>query len=137
MLTQRGGLKHIVIQKGVQQSSFDMQASVSILQAIVEQLVTTVIPKLIPNVPLVPSVNSVNNVLLFPSLLFVTAMCKKQKLYDQVTSAMFNHPQTQHKAGNAAHSPSNNLHPVLFSNQSRHKALSLSEQTCVLCAHIL
>ena len=65
-----------------------LQASLSTLQAISEQLVVTVIPKLVPDWPLVPSTSSLKNALLFPSLLFVTAVCRKQSNLGKVLPVM-------------------------------------------------
>lgn len=61
-----------------------MQASFHTLQSVTQQLVVHVIPGIVPDVPLVPSEDSMNHVLLQPSLLFVTAVCKKQSQLDKV-----------------------------------------------------
>lgn len=61
-----------------------MQASLSVLQAVSQQLVSTTIPALVPDLPIVPSASSVNNDLLMPSLLFVAAVCRKQMEIQQV-----------------------------------------------------
>ena len=65
-----------------------LQASLSTLQAITQQLVVIVIPKVIPDMPLAPSTSSIQNVLLIPSLLFVVAMCRKQRVLGKVSSLL-------------------------------------------------
>ena len=54
------------------------------LQAVSQQLVRTTIPALVPKTPVVPSTSSINNDLLMPSLLFVTALCKMQSKIQKV-----------------------------------------------------
>lgn len=54
------------------------------LQAVSHQLTIRVIPGIVPDMPVVPSDNSIKHVLLQPCLLFVTAVCKKQSHFDKV-----------------------------------------------------
>ena len=55
-----------------------LQVTMCNLKTFLQQLVHHVIPTLVPAAPLIPSVDNIDNVLLFPSLLFVVAVCKKQ-----------------------------------------------------------
>ena len=61
-----------------------MQASMQTLQAVSHQLTIRVVPGIVPDMPVVPSDNSIKHVLLQPCLLFVTAVCKKQSRFDKV-----------------------------------------------------
>lgn len=66
-----------------------LQASLSILQAITEQLVVTIKSRaIVPDWPLAPRTSSIKNDLLFSCLLFVTAMCRKQRDLGKVQSVM-------------------------------------------------
>lgn len=65
-----------------------VQASFSTLWAIVEQLVVTVISKLMPDWLLVPSISRIKNNLLLSSLRFVPAMCRKRRDLGKVQVVM-------------------------------------------------
>lgn len=54
------------------------------LEALSQQLVHHVIPSIVPAALLIPSVDSMDHVLLLPSLLFLNALYKKQSHGNEV-----------------------------------------------------
>ena len=52
------------------------QASWSTLEASLQQLVLTTIPSIVPDVPLIPDISSIDSYLLGSSMMFVRTVCE-------------------------------------------------------------
>ena len=62
----------------VKSMSCYIQVAMSNLESLSQQLVLDVVPSIVPADPYIPTADSLNNILLLPSLLFITAVIKKQ-----------------------------------------------------------